>query len=166
MTKFLRKLAFFALLVPLSVIAEDNITGSYTSPEETAIPVSTSSDTPSTAVTEHLKNTISVWAGAWQSQIPDLYLSYYTTDYVGPGYSSREEWRLDRQNRVLSPGSIKIRLLDFELVEVTENTAKTRFQMLYEKPGYADKTLKELTLIKQNGMWRISEENNISVLRL
>ena len=41
--------------------------------------------------------------------------------------------------------------------------ATVRLMLLYERPGYRDRTRKELTLINQSGNWQISRETNLEV---
>jgi hypothetical protein len=118
---------------------------------------------PEDLVTQQLMAFISDWAGTWQAQLPDLYISHYTLDYVAPGYPSRQAWLEDRRERLVEPDFIRLRLLDFEMVSLTEEHAVTRFTLIYERPGYSDETLKELVFTNNNGLWLISEENNLGV---
>jgi len=59
-----------------------------------------------------------------------------------------------------------LRLLDFELVSLTEAEAVARFTLTYERPGYADETQKELVFSNRGGLWLISAENNLQVTPL
>lgn len=118
-----------------------------------------------TVAAEQLKHAISMWAGAWQAQLPDVLLSFYVPDYVGPGYTSREAWIADRRDRILAPESISLRLIDFELVALEAGQATTRFTLVYERPGYADETWKELVLEEHGGKWLIIQEDNLRVSR-
>lgn len=114
-------------------------------------------------VTEQLKKTIATWAGAWQSQLPDLYIAHYSLDYIAPGFGNRQDWLADRRVKLIEPEFIKIRLVDFELVSLEGNSVTTRFTMIYESPDYADETYKELILTERNGLWLIEQENNLEV---
>ena len=116
--------------------------------------------------TSQLMETISSWAGAWQSQIPDLYISHYAIDYRPPDFSSRQEWVENRRTRLIEPEYIKLRLIDFELHELTNSGATARFKLIYERPDYSDETYKELVFQESNGLWLISEENNLEVKTL
>lgn len=129
-----------------------------------AQPADESEPTPEDVATTQLMETISSWAGAWQSQIPDLYISHYALDYTPQDFSSREEWVENRRTRLLGPEYIKLRLIDFELHDITENGAITRFKLVYERPDYSDFTYKELVFENSNGLWLIIEENNLEVL--
>lgn len=68
-----------------------------------------------------------------------------------------------RRERIEYPESIQIRLLDFELVEAGPLLAIVRFTMLYQRPGYGDRTDKALELVLQGREWLISGEENIRV---
>jgi hypothetical protein len=119
--------------------------------------------TPEEIVTGQLMALISDWAGTWQAQLPDLFISHYELDYVAPGFSSRQAWLDDRRSKLVEPEYIRLRLIDFELVSLTETEAVTRFSLVYERPGYADETLKELVIGNNNGLWLIREETNVRV---
>ena len=70
--------------------------------------------------TQILMAKISDWAGTWQAQLPDLYIAHYALDYVALGFASRQAWLDDRRIRLVEPEYIKLRLVDFELVSLTE----------------------------------------------
>jgi hypothetical protein len=95
--------------------------------------------------------------------LPDLYIAHYTLDYIAPGFASRQAWLADRRERLVEPDYIRLRLVDFELVSLSEASATTRFTLIYERPGYSDETLKELVFSNRGGLWLISAENNLSV---
>lgn len=124
----------------------------------------------SAAFEKQLRDTISLWGGAWAAQIPEAYFGYYTEYYIAPGFDSREAWMADRRSRIVSPEYIRIRLLDFELVEISEllvgqHIATTRFTLIYERPGYSDRTYKELELLNTGEGWKITSEENLRVER-
>lgn len=122
-------------------------------------------DTAATATENELKETISLWAGAWAAQLPSSFIAFYTADFKADGFASREAWVDNRRQRITSPDFIKLRLIDFELVEINNAQATTRFTLVYERPGYSDETYKELGLTRVNDSWRISRELNINVTR-
>jgi hypothetical protein len=124
------------------------------------------SDRQRARVEQELQETISLWAGAWAAQLTEPYIGYYTSTYYPPNFDSRDEWVEDRRERIESPESIQIRLLDFELLEAGPLLAIVRFTLMYSRPGYSDRTDKELELIWVGGSWRISREKNISVEEL
>ena len=118
---------------------------------------------PEEIATGQLMDTISSWAGAWQSQLPDLFISHYALDFVPPDFESREVWVENRRVRLQAPEYIKLRLIDFELHELSDNRAVTRFKLVYERPDYSDETYKELVFENYSGLWLIIAENNLRV---
>ncbi len=114
-------------------------------------------------VTQQLQKTISTWAGAWQAQLPDPYIAHYTADYFPGNFPNRDQWLADRRVKLTEPAFIKIRLLDFELVSLVENTASVRFTLVYERPGYGDETYKEMVLRNVGGEWLIEDEMNLGI---
>ena len=116
--------------------------------------------------TNQLMETISSWAGAWQSQIPDLYISHYVIYYRPPEFDSSEQWVENRRTRLIEPEFITLRLIDFELFALSDNEATVRFTLIYERPGYSDQTYKELVLQGANGLWLIKEENSLETIVL
>ena len=117
-------------------------------------------------ITSELMNTISSWADAWQSQLPDQYIAHYSRDYQPVDYPTREAWIESRRSRLLEPEYIKLQLLEFRIQELTEKRAVTHFKLVYERPDYADVTDKELVFSIVNGLWLITEENNLEVKAL
>jgi hypothetical protein len=122
-------------------------------------------------VEKQLRDTISLWGGAWAAQLPDAYFDFYSERYVAPGFDSRQAWMADRRRRIEEPDYIRIRLLDFELVDASEllvgqQIATTRFTLVYERPGYSDRTFKELELLNTGTGWKISSEENLRVEQL
>lgn len=125
-------------------------------------------ESASAALEVQLRNTISLWGGAWAAQIPQAYFDFYSEHYKAREFESRQAWMAERQRRIQEPEYIRIRLLDFELVEfsellIGELTAVTRFTLIYERPGYSDRTYKELELLNRHGEWKISSEKNLKI---
>jgi hypothetical protein len=134
-----------------------------------AMAQSEESETPLTfeeISTRQLMEAISSWAGSWQSQLPDLYISHYVIYYKPPEFNSRDQWVENRRTRLIEPEYINLRLLDFELIEISDSEATVRFTLIYERPGYSDQTYKELVFQGANGFWLIKEENNLEAIVL
>ena len=92
--------------------------------------------------TNQLMETISSWAGAWQSQIPDLYISHYVIYYRPPEFDSREQWVENRRTRLIEPEFITLRLIDFELFAYSEKQV-FGFPLLTSPVGWVDDGVKE-----------------------
>jgi hypothetical protein len=85
------------------------------------------------------------------------------TVHRGNNVVTNDAWLADRRAKLTEPEFIKIRLLDFELVSMQGNKATVRFTLVYERPGYADETFKELVLNNDGGGWLIEDESNLGV---
>jgi len=130
----------------------------------------TEDDLVTPTLEKQLRDTISLWGGAWAAQIADAYFDFYSDRYIAPGFDSRQAWMADRRTRIEGPDYIRIRLLDFELIEIGEllagqQIATTRFTLIYERPGYSDQTYKELELMNTGDGWKITSEENLRVER-
>jgi hypothetical protein len=110
-----------------------------------------------------LRNFVASWASAWQSQFDDIYLLHYHPDFMAEGFSTRAEWEASRRSRLVEPGSIRIGLREFELVQSDSSSALLRFRLDYSRPGYADETWKELQLARNGELWQILRERNLAV---
>lgn len=122
---------------------------------------------PDGALMLELRDVVTSWASAWQSQLDDVYLLHYHPDFKPEGFKSVAEWQASRRNRVRDPANIQIGLSDFSVVAARDNNrAIVRFWLLYSRPGYADKTRKEMELRKLGQIWLIASEHNLEVTKL
>ena len=116
-------------------------------------------------VEEETREVITSWASAWQSQLDDVYLLHYHPEF-SPEAGNRESWEALRRRRILEPEEIPIGLRDFELSNYDAAQVQVRFWLVYTRPGYADRTHKEITLGKNGRIWQILRERNLEVIRL
>jgi hypothetical protein len=113
-----------------------------------------------------LRAVLGSWASAWQSQFDDVYLLHYHPDFLPEDFVSLEAWKAARRARVKDPGTISIALKEFELVAARGDTAFVKFWLIYSRPGYADRTHKEMKLRLQGHIWMIEREHNLQVIKL
>ena len=117
------------------------------------------------ALKVELRDVITSWASAWQSHLDDVYLLHYHSNFKPEGFASRDAWVASRRSRLKDPADIRITLREFSLVTHDIDTALVRFWLAYSRPGYADRTHKEVLLQKEGQIWRIMREHNIEVIR-
>jgi len=113
-----------------------------------------------------IRDVITSWASAWQSQMNDLYLLHYSPAFEPEGFTTIALWEAARRARLQDPEHIDISLRGLEFVTLEETRARIRFWLKYARPGYADETRKEMLLEKSSGVWRIRSEHNMQVRRL
>ena len=117
------------------------------------------------ALKVELRDVITSWASAWQSQLDDVYLLHYHSNFKPEGFANRDAWTAKRRSQIKDPADIRISLREFVVVAHDDDTALVRFWLAYGRPGYADRTHKEMLLQKEGQIWRISREHNIEVIR-
>jgi hypothetical protein len=113
-----------------------------------------------------LRNVISSWASAWQSQLDDIYLLHYHPDFQPEAGITREAWEDTRRSRILDPEYIRITLREFSLLEIGPSSAVVNFTLNYTSPGYADRTRKQIELGLNAQLWQILRETNLNVQHL
>jgi tetratricopeptide (TPR) repeat protein len=99
------------------------------------------------------------WADAWSKQRPDAYLSFYGTDFVPPGGSSRSQWEELRRRRLAAPGFIRISLALLEVERLAPDRALARFVQAYESDRFRDTVTKTLEMMATDDGWRIVGES-------
>jgi hypothetical protein len=153
---------FSGVFLPQANAAED---------EQTAEPAAAKAEKSAADIAREklqsdLRSVLSSWASAWQSQLDEVYFLHYHPDFKPEGFATLEAWKASRRARVTDPDNISIALKEFELVETHGDTAVVRFWLMYSRPGYADRTRKEMQLRLQGHIWMIEKEHNLAVTRM
>ncbi len=105
--------------------------------------------------------TIQDWLRAWMKQDVEGYLGFYAKDFKAPDNESRSKWEQTRRARVSRPKKIEIRLSALKVQIADTENATVIFRQNYRSDSYGDRVIKELTLIKENGVWRIRQERAV-----
>jgi hypothetical protein len=113
---------------------------------------------------QELQEVISSWASAWQSQLEDVYFLHYHPDYRPEGYANVSAWRKVKGALIRKPQEISINLHDFAVVGTEAGIARVQFWLDFAKPGYSDKTKKEIVLKQEGQLWLIAKETNLQVI--
>lgn len=112
------------------------------------------------AVEEELKDTINLWAAAWQEQNVPQYLANYSTDFAVPGRTTRRAWEALRRSRLNRPSFININV-DYQQFELVEpNIVDVYFRQAYRSNTYSDLTEKVLRMRKEDTDWKILVERS------
>ena len=102
------------------------------------------------------------WRGAWQSQDWSLYLASYVDQYLPQGsHRTHDSWASFRRGRLEKPAWIKVTLSELKLEILDPYQARVTFWQAYQAPGYADRSFKELRLVRTANSWRIDSERSI-----
>ena len=101
--------------------------------------------------------TIKGWAKNWSSQNVGQYFSYYSRNFSPPGLS-RAIWEETRILRLSKPRFIKIEIDNILILSIDGKKAKVKFTQSYESDTYKDRTIKILSLEKNQDYWWIIGE--------
>jgi tetratricopeptide (TPR) repeat protein len=126
-------------------------------PSKPAAPETKVQPTPAARERE-VRQAVEAWAGAWMRKDMKAYLNAYASDFKLPGKLSRSDWERQRTQRIKGrKDSIQITLGKFD-IEVKSTTATVSFLQRYKSGSLVESTNKTLTLVLQDGKWRIKSE--------
>ncbi|WP_305857987.1 TolC family outer membrane protein [Balneatrix alpica] len=100
---------------------------------------------------------IESWRQAWAGQDIDSYLAQYSSEFK-PSKGSVDAWQAQRRKAVSSPQWIQVDITE-PAVAVVDTMATVSFTQSYKANHYSDVVTKQLRLQKENGEWKIVEEN-------
>ncbi|MFB9887490.1 TolC family outer membrane protein [Balneatrix alpica] len=100
---------------------------------------------------------IESWRQAWAGQDIDGYLAQYSSEFK-PSKGSVDVWQAQRRKAVSSPQWIQVDITE-PAVAVVDTMATVSFTQSYKANHYSDVVTKQLRLQKENGEWKIVEEN-------
>jgi tetratricopeptide (TPR) repeat protein len=100
------------------------------------------------------------WAKAWSSRNADGYLASYSKSFVPDRGQSRAAWSAARRERVTTPKKISVEIVDPVVQIVSPNEARATFRQNYSSDSLSTRSRKTLTLVKEDGEWKISRERS------
>jgi MSHA biogenesis protein MshM len=146
-------------------IEEEPETVSEIAPEPEV--VADTADQFEVTVTDDVQRVIEQWLQAWQQQDLNAYFDSYHEEFEPVSFSSNTTWRNNRERNILRPASINISYSEYMVLSRNNDSTMLTLRMAYQSPTYADSTLKQLGLIRDDrGEWKIIFEENIQVERL
>ena len=105
---------------------------------------SESSDTDKDQIAESLKR----WADAWSRQDLDAYFGSYIEDYRPRSGTAHSRWRKLREERIVNPEFINIRISDLFVKEQNDNNATLTFKQHYQSNLLSSVVVKRLEFQK------------------
>lgn len=103
------------------------------------------------------------WRESWESGLFDYYLDYYASDYTPNDTMSHLEWVDNRKRRVKPEKKIKIVLNEFDVTFLENKAIATvTFDQHYSSYTYSDHSRKKLVWSKQDDVWKIISETQVS----
>lgn len=109
---------------------------------------------------EIVSEVLSQWASSWENQNLEEYFAYYNDDYTSRYFDNNDQWKLDREKRILDKNEISLEISDLSITfEINEKeTATAIFQQKYTSERYSDSVKKKITLQKVGKNWKILSE--------
>lgn len=112
-----------------------------------------------------VKSAVIAWAESWQAQDINGYIGSYTPEFKQINNLSHETWQKVRKFYVERPARIDLNLSNIYVKMLNSKRASARFLQKYRSNIYQDTVLKELTLVKINGVWLIDAEKVIQQIK-
>jgi murein L,D-transpeptidase YafK len=110
--------------------------------------------------TNNSKNFISSqllnWVDAWGNQNINLYISFYSKNFMGTK-RSRSEWEAYRHRALKANSNITIQVSNIHLHQ-NEETVEVSFKQRFKSDHYSDVGIKELVWRKTGRGWKILKE--------
>jgi tetratricopeptide (TPR) repeat protein len=107
---------------------------------------------------ERVPGMIDGWALAWTEQRVEEYLGFYSGKFTPMNGLSQEGWEVMRRGRLTGPGFISISYKDLEVEEEGPGRVSARFVQLYDSSVLQDSCVKVLSLLWEEGEWKIAAE--------
>ena len=122
---------------------------------------------PQVTATDEVQRVVEQWLQAWQQKDLNSYFDSYHERFEPNSFASLTSWQNQRERSILRPASISISYDEYMVLSRNDDSTMLTLRMDYQSPIYADRTLKQLGLIKNaQGEWKIIFEENIQVERL
>ncbi|WP_224746977.1 6-bladed beta-propeller [Pelovirga terrestris] len=104
------------------------------------------------------------WANAWSEQEVELYLGCYAADFVPMGEVSRDEWEIQRRERLNRSAAIAVTLDQIRIVRDDGDQVRVEVVQDYRSDSYSDRTRKIFELQYEDDGWKIFRERSVEVL--
>lgn len=103
---------------------------------------------------------VTKWSRAWSSRNADGYLASYSKTFDPEGSQSRAAWAAARRERVTTPKRINVEVIEPSVQIMSANEARVVFRQNYTSDTLNAKSRKTLTLVREDGEWKISRERS------
>ena len=111
-------------------------------------------------VADSVEDAVRLWAWAWASRKPDTVIQLYSSSFAAPGEGGAAAFLEQRRQQVETGRAPEAKLED---VTVTASGADRRVVTFVQRFG--DGAIrKELILVREDGVWRITAERTLEVL--
>jgi tetratricopeptide (TPR) repeat protein len=104
------------------------------------------------------------WKNAWQAADVDSYLAAYSAEFLPANNISLADWKNKRRTSITRPKYIRLKV-ENPVVDIQPgNRLQITFTQHYSSDTLSDSVRKVLIMIKENGKWKIKEEQTLEIL--
>lgn len=120
-------------------------------------------DTPAGSASDEeqikaVKQALNDWSAAWEKKDIERYIKSYSDDFTPSDGKSHASWARDRQDRILSKGSIRIRLSKLDVSMLSSTHARIRFRQHYDSDKLKTSSEKTIEMKWIDRRWLITLE--------
>ena len=103
------------------------------------------------------------WKNAWQAADIPKYFAAYSSTFTPPDNMDLATWKEKRTASLTRPKFIHVTLKDPIIELVTDSHLLITFTQTFQSDTYQDVVIKILTMVKEKGGWKISDERSAEV---
>ncbi|MBF0133777.1 MAG: tetratricopeptide repeat protein [Magnetococcales bacterium] len=117
--------------------------------------------TASSSLKDEIEGSVFQWAKDWSEKNPRGYLDAYSSRFQPPPpFTSRAAWETRRSQIISQAGSIRVTVSDIKVTILNPLRALAVFKQDYWSPTYKDSVKKTLSMVLEDGRWKISRESS------
>jgi hypothetical protein len=103
------------------------------------------------------------WKNAWQAADIPRYFAAYSSTFTPPDNMDLATWKKKRTASLTRPKFIHLTIKDPVVELVTDSHLLITFTQTFQSDTYQDEVIKILTMVKEKGGWKISDERSAEV---
>lgn len=108
-----------------------------------------------------VERSIQQWAKDWADKNARGYLDAYAGRFkVPPPFTNRAAWEAQRSQVITQTASIRVSVSNIQVALLNPTRASATFTQNYWSPGYQDVVNKTLSLVLEDGRWKILRESS------
>lgn len=108
--------------------------------------------------------TLEAWKNAWQAGDIEGYLAAYSDRFIPDNNLSLAAWKNARTASLAKPRFIQLKIENPVVELQPDNSLHITFVQRYTSDRFRDAVRKTLTMAREKGRWRITEERTLEVL--
>ncbi|MEO5327097.1 MAG: tetratricopeptide repeat protein [Magnetococcus sp. THC-1_WYH] len=130
-------------------------------PVNAASPSAETADQTVSSLTGDVEANIVQWAKDWSEKNIRGYLDAYSSQFQPPPpFADRTAWETRRKQIIGQKESIRVTISDIKITVINPSRIHAVFKQDYRSSTYTDSTQKTLTMVLEDGRWKILRERS------